>query len=91
MTAVERAPPLQQSNESHLSSSAMVGSPLPHRRRTSPQQNAVLARPPRRPITRMGCHRPRQPGCQPLYMGRTAAGNNRLMDGPAPRPSERAQ
>ena len=23
----------------------------------------------------MGCHRPRQPGCQPLYMDRTAAGN----------------
>lgn len=47
--------------------------------------------PPKRFITRMGCHRPRQPGCQPLYMGRTAAGNNRLVDEPAPRPSGRAQ
>jgi hypothetical protein len=41
--------------------------------------------PPQRFITRMGCHRPRQPGCQPLYMGRTAAGNNKLVDGPPPR------
>jgi hypothetical protein len=35
----------------------------------------MLVRPPKRFITRMGCHRPRQPGCQPLYMGRTAAGH----------------
>jgi hypothetical protein len=47
--------------------------------------------PPKRFITRMGCHRPRQPGCQPLYMGRTAAGNNRPVDEPALRPSGRAQ
>jgi hypothetical protein len=46
---------------------------------------------PQRFITRMGCHRPRQPGCQPRHMGPTAAGNNRLVGGPAPRSSERAQ